>query len=569
MQLTFGEAGRVTEEPAHDVRATIVVLDALAQDHVAAALAVDRTRLRKTVQACCKLPCRRERVRMQFRVTARQPAAVGALRWRFIGQWRKWQDLRPGAPPGFQNMRINEAECPILRQRDALSRRRQEASLTVAPRPDDQRPSGGDDRIEIEVPFCRRGEPFDQRGQIGMLGGLHQAEMPLRQGKRGIARHRAKDGKPDGVDGAGNERTMPLARRAIENNTGDFHGRIVRGKTARYGGRRLRLSCDIEYQHHGQIEMCGEIGGRAASAGACRRAVEQAHDAFDHENVCAVRGAGGQRIEQRLRHGPGIEIDDRVSASRGVKRRIDIVRTRFRRADFQATPLERCHKRERYRGFAGAGLRRGDDQATRGHFGSTAALGPASASSSRSLTTSPITTMAGGSSFCARASPARFSSVETRTRCFGVDAEMMTAAGVPVARPASSIAATIRSRLCMTMYSTIGCPVCASGAQSKSSSAPWPAAKMTARLIPRSVAGMPAAASAARPAVTPGMMRNGMPARASVMASSPPRPNTKGSPPLRRSTRWRARASAMRRSLMSACNGEGLPPRLPANSSRA
>ncbi len=48
---------------------------------------------------------------------------------------------------------------------------------------------------------------------------------------------------------------------------------------------------------------------------------------------------------------------------------------------------------------------------------------------------------------------------------------------------------------------------------------------------------MAAAASAAKPAVTPGMIRKGMPAAASVIASSPPRPNTKGSPPLSRNTR--------------------------------
>ena len=39
-----------------------------------------------------------------------------------------------------------------------------------------------------------------------------------------------------------------------------------------------------------------------------------------------------------------------------------------------------------------------------------------------------------------------------------------------------------------------------------------------------------------RPAVTPGTTSNGMPAARSASASSPPRPNTNGSPPLRRTT---------------------------------
>ena len=58
----------------------------------------------------------------------------------------------------------------------------------------------------------------------------------------------------------------------------------------------------------------------------------------------------------------------------------------------------------------------------------------------------------------------------------------------------------------------------------------------------------------ARPcaAETPGTTSNGIPARASASASSPPRPKTNGSPPLRRTTVALARASATSRSLISA-----------------
>ena len=45
----------------------------------------------------------------------------------------------------------------------------------------------------------------------------------------------------------------------------------------------------------------------------------------------------------------------------------------------------------------------------------------------------------------------KFSRVEIRTRCFGVAAEAMMAAGVGGGRPAASNAAAIRSRLCITM----------------------------------------------------------------------------------------------------------------------
>ena len=92
---------------------------------------------------------------------------------------------------------------------------------------------------------------------------------------------------------------------------------------------------------------------------------------------------------------------------------------------------------------------------------------------------------------------------------------------------------------------------------------------MMAWLTPRMVAGIDAADSAAIPAVMPGMMRKGMPASASAMASSPPRPNMQGSPPLSRSTRLFWRASSINRLEISACCADGRPPRLPANSSSA
>src|SRR5438270_1372821 len=110
-----------------------------------------------------------------------------------------------------------------------------------------------------------------------------------------------------------------------------------------------------------------------------------------------------------------------------MKGRVDIVGTGLRRADFYATALQPRQNGKRYCRLAGARMRRGDDQPARGHFNSLfnsfAEIAVAPESSARSFTISPMTTMAGGSSFCARASPASRSSVETSTRCFGVVAE--------------------------------------------------------------------------------------------------------------------------------------------------
>src|SRR5690242_18052047 len=70
MQFAFGEARRVTEEPGHRVGAPVAILDALAQNHVTAALAVNRARLRKAPQAFGKVLRRCQHAGMQFGVTA-------------------------------------------------------------------------------------------------------------------------------------------------------------------------------------------------------------------------------------------------------------------------------------------------------------------------------------------------------------------------------------------------------------------------------------------------------------------------------------------------------------------
>ena len=54
--------------------------------------------------------------------------------------------------------------------------------------------------------------------------------------------------------------------------------------------------------------------------------------------------------------------------------------------------------------------------------------------------------------------------------------------------------------------------------------------------MPLWVSGMPAYAGPAMAEVTPGIISKGSPLALSSNASSPPRPNTKGSPPFNRTT---------------------------------
>src|SRR5258706_3747658 len=76
---------------------------------------------------------------------------------------------------------------------------------------------------------------------------------------------------------------------------------------------------------------------------------------------------------------------------------------------------------------------------------------------------------------------------------------------------------------------------------------------------------MPSAAGAPRPAVIPGMISTSIPSAASACSSSPPRPNTKGSPPFRRATVLPALAYWIMSFSMKTCGVDVQPPRLPTS----
>ncbi len=111
-----------------------------------------------------------------------------------------------------------------------------------------------------------------------------------------------------------------------------------------------------------------------------------------------------------------------------------------------------------------------------------------------------------------------------------------TSTGVSGLRPASTSRRAISPRAAMPMRTTIVPPTPANAAQSTapgpSPSPRCPLTTVTDDDSPRWVTGTPAAAGAAKAEVTPGTTSKVMPARSRTSASSPPRPNTNGSPPL-------------------------------------
>ena len=76
-----------------------------------------------------------ERLGVQFRIAARQPAAVGVFRRRLVGERREWQNLGAGITPSVDRMWIDEAEGAVAGERDALAGRRQvRAGAAPSPR---------------------------------------------------------------------------------------------------------------------------------------------------------------------------------------------------------------------------------------------------------------------------------------------------------------------------------------------------------------------------------------------------------------------------------------------------
>ena len=105
----MGDAGRIGQ--------------ALAHRHIAPAFAVRRARLGEAPETFAKSRCRRQPPGVQFRIAARKPADIAIGRRRLVGEGREWDDLGAGRPPALHEMRVDERESGVARERDPLSRR--------------------------------------------------------------------------------------------------------------------------------------------------------------------------------------------------------------------------------------------------------------------------------------------------------------------------------------------------------------------------------------------------------------------------------------------------------------
>src|SRR5512135_463497 len=157
MELALREARGMAEQPGHGAAHAIRILEALAENHVAAALAMHLTRRGEAGEPVAETVRRGKPPRMQLGIAAGQPADVAALRRLLVGKGREGEDLGALPPPSCDEMRVDEGEGVVLGERDAHARRADRGRCL--PRRDARSSCKLNDLIEIEVALGQVGEP--------------------------------------------------------------------------------------------------------------------------------------------------------------------------------------------------------------------------------------------------------------------------------------------------------------------------------------------------------------------------------------------------------------------------
>ena len=272
--------------PAIAMRTPSRVFEALAEHHVAAALAMHRPRRGEVREPLAEARRRRRAVRRAARDSRREASNVAILRRRLIGERRERHDLRAGAPPAVEHMRVDEAEGRVLRQRDALARRR-DRRVRLSGRKGGAARRKLQDGVEIEMALRHRRPGASSRA--ARFACSPACTRPRwRSGSasaasRGIA---PSTGMPRAAMASATSRRCRSLPTRFSTTPPIRTSRIVRGEAAHQRRRRLRLA----RRRRSPAAPAGKNrAARSAEApvrrGAPANAVEQAHRAFDHQQI--------------------------------------------------------------------------------------------------------------------------------------------------------------------------------------------------------------------------------------------------------------------------------------------
>ena len=301
--------------------------------------------------------------RVQLRVSARQPAAVGAVIWPLIRQRREGQDRGPRPPPRLQHMRIDEAEGRIAGQRDPPAGGRQRSGRRRL----GQGAMGGgrDDRLQVAMRRDEIARMVQDGLQARRLLGLDQAQMALGQGDVALPRQAAQHADARLIHPLADQPVMARRGHAVQHHPRKGQIRAQRGKAPRRGRRRLRLPADIQDQHHRPAHHLGDLGAGADAGFPLRRdPVEQAHRPLGQDQV-GGRLAGRMGDQPPRLHRPGIQVEAGPPRGRQVEPRIDVVGPRLEGLHHQPAPAQRGQQAQHQHRLAGPRCGGRDHQARR------------------------------------------------------------------------------------------------------------------------------------------------------------------------------------------------------------
>ena len=117
---------------------------------------------------------------MKFGIAARQPADVAIVGGGFVRQRREWSDLGATAAPAIDDVTISKGERPVMRDGNALSRRRQRRRRCVGLRGSERAGAVGNP-VQLHMLRHEIGNDAQPAFEIGGLARLHQSQMPRRQ----------------------------------------------------------------------------------------------------------------------------------------------------------------------------------------------------------------------------------------------------------------------------------------------------------------------------------------------------------------------------------------------------
>ena len=304
---------------------------------------------------------------MQFGIAARQPHGV-AFRQHGINQRREIRELCAQPLKTIEIGRIQEAERRVARDGNGFPRQqlRQGRRRHIVEFHGGRQSSGSGRRQQI-------GHVLDALREAVDLGGGQQAEMALGHGRVDVARQVAVPGDvgrqalfqqlgviraADAVgEGGVDRRTRPIVLEAV----GD--------RTEAVGHRRA-----VDHGEDRNAEARRQFGRR-------RRAVKEAHDAFDEDEIGVARRLGQSAGNIGLAAHPEIDVLARRAAGDSVDLRIEEVRPALEDAHPAPEPRVQARQRGDDGRLALAGGRRSDEERRTGEFlrrHRTTTRGPAS-----------------------------------------------------------------------------------------------------------------------------------------------------------------------------------------------